>query len=164
MPVVEPPPHSAPAAQNVTDAAAPTTSLAVALTGITSIASLPDDAPAVHLTLRLASNEREALRQSARDLHMTPSAYVRQCALEMDLLRTELKNSTRNQERASFAPSRAQTDSQPAGPGTTLCLDRRGSSRRAGKIQWLQRLRNFAFPHKANGQGKAKGQTFATRA
>ena len=162
-PAVEPPSHSAPAVAEKIESAAPMTSLAAALTRITSIAPLPDDAPAVHLTMRLASGEREALLQRAHDLGMTPSAYVRQCALQMDLLRTELKDSTQNQEQAAFAPSRSQPDSEPAQPVTALCRRTRGASRHAGKNPWLQRLRNFAFPHKANRQGKAKGRAFAAR-
>jgi hypothetical protein len=151
-PVVEPPPHTA------HDAVSPSTSLAFALTGATSVVPLPNNAPAVHLTMRLAPDEREALRRRASDLGMTPSDYARQCALQMDLLHTELERIQQSQQQASLAPSRTQEDSQPAERATALSLKRQDVNRHAGKNPWLQRLKNFFFPR------RVKGQTFAARA
>lgn len=123
-----------------------------------AVAPLPDDAPAVHLTVRLASDERESLRERARDLGITPSAYVRQCALEVDSLRDELDHARLAQAQAAAELALAREEAIAAKSNAALCLSTRTPRRRVQESDWFQRLRNFVFPR------KAKGQAFATHA
>jgi hypothetical protein len=112
-----------------------------------AIAPLPDDAPTVHLTVRLASNEREAMRERARDLGITPSAYVRQCALEVDSLRSDLEHARLAQAQAEARSARAEA---------ALSLENH-SRERHQESEWFTRLRNFVFPR------KTKTHALATR-
>ncbi len=143
-----------PAQPSASPVAAPTPALAKPF----AVTPLPDDAPAVHLTVRLAAEERENLRERAHDLGITPSAYVRQCALEVDSLRVELENSRVAQAQVVAELARAQDEAQSARSAAALCLSTRIPHRRAHESEWFTRLRNFVFPR------KPKSQAFATRA
>lgn len=148
---VEPTPAAQPSASPF---AAPDPALANSF----AVAPLPDDAPAVHLTVRLAAEERENLRERARDLGMTPSAYVRQCALEVDSLRVELEGCRVAQAQVAVELARAEAEAQSARSEAALCLSTRTPHRRTHESEWFTRLRNFVFPR------KAKSQAFAGRA
>lgn len=123
-----------------------------------AVAPLPDDAPAVHLTVRLASSEREALREHARDLGVTPAAYVRQCALEVDALRSELDHVRLAQAQAAAELALAREEANAAKSEIAISLSTRKAHSRDQESDWFQRLRNFVFPR------KTKGQAFATHA
>lgn len=145
-PIAEPMQSIPSAAQQAT--LGPTTlALAQAHPAISAIAPLPDDAPTVHLTVRLASNEREAMRERAQDLGITPSAYVRQCALEVDALRSELEHARLAQAQAEARSARAEA---------ALSLGTQPHERQK-ESEWFTRLRNFVFPR------KTKAHALATR-
>ncbi len=157
-------PHLEPVGFSATAAIVPSagsasgTALAPAPIAASAIAPLPDDVPAVHLTVRLAVDERDALRERARDLGMTPSAYVRQCALEIDSLRVAFENARLAREQASAALTHALSEPHSADTSAALCLSPGTARRRAQNTAWFTRLRNFIFAR------KAKTQAFATRA
>lgn len=120
-----------------------------------AVAPLPEDAPAVHLTVRLASSEREALREHARDLGVTPSAYVRQCALEVDALRSELDHVRLAQAQADAELALAREEAKAAKSEIAISLSTRKAHSRDQESDWFQRLRNFVFPRKTKGQAFA---------
>lgn len=118
------------------------------------VAPLPADAPAVHLTVRLAKEERDTVRERAHDLGITPAAYMRHCILEIDSLRAELESARLACARGSAASS----ESLALEGDSSLSLYRRLPPSRPADGAWLTRLLRLVLP------GKAKRRTFSTNA
>ena len=126
------------------------------------IAPLPSDAPAVHLTVRLAVAERDALRERAHDLGITPAAYMRHCILEIDALRAELEAARLACAHASApaltADSLSLEDSLPLERNASLSLRRQPARHYPAEGSWLKRMVRIILP------GKATGRTLSTSA
>ena len=117
------------------------------------VAPLPSDAAAVHLTVRLATEERNAIRERAHDLGITPSAYMRHCILEIDALRAEL-------EAARLACARTSTAALPANShplegNASLSLRRPAPRHYPAESSWLKRVIRVILPGKASGQTRS---------
>jgi hypothetical protein len=121
-----------------------------------SIPPLPPDAPAVHLTVRLAAEERNAIRERAHDLGMTPAAYLRHCILEIDALRAELEAARLACAQVSAAGLTA--DAVALEGNSSLSLRRPAPRQYPSEGSWLKRLIRIILP------GKAGRRTFSTSA
>lgn len=113
------------------------------------VAPLSSDAPAVHLTVRFAKEERDTVRERAHDLGITPSAYMRHCILEIDSLRAELEAARLAYAHASGAAISSQSPAFQN--GSLLSLRRRSTlSLRAPGSPWLTRLVRWVLPQRAS--------------
>jgi hypothetical protein len=122
---------------------------------IRPVAPLPSHAPAVHLTVRLAEEERDAIRERAHDLGITPSAYLRHCILEMDALRAELEAARLAYAHASAAG--LSTDAVALEGNGSLSMRRAAPRRYPTEGSWLRRAIRMILP------GKAGKHTVSTR-
>lgn len=120
-----------------------------------SISPLPPDAPAVHLTVRLTAEERNAIRERAHDLGITPAAYLRHCGLEIDALRTELEAA---RLACAHVAAALPADSHTLEGSASLSLRRPAPRHDPAKRSWLKRLMGVILP------GRAKGRTLSTSA
>lgn len=62
----------------------------------------------VAISIRLADSERALIRTRAAESGVTVSAYVRQCALEVEQLRAEVQQTIRTMDHQATAPPPAQ--------------------------------------------------------
>lgn len=92
------------------------------------------------------------MRRHAHERGITPSDYMRQCALEVDILRAQLANAKSAQAEASAALVKAMEEQRPGTTGAALCLSIRTPRRKAVESEWFRRLKNFVFPRKAKNQ------------
>ncbi|MGC8548067.1 MAG: plasmid mobilization protein [Acidobacteriaceae bacterium] len=114
------------------------------------IPPLPQDAPSVHLTVRLAPEERDALRERAHDLGITPAAYLRHCMLEIDGLRAELEAARLACAQVSVAQCSAELpdamalkSNSPRGPRQSASLHPPADG------SWCRRLLRAMLPGRA---------------
>lgn len=120
-----------------------------------SIPPLPPDAPTVHLTVRLTAEERNAIRERAHDLGITPAAYLRHCGLEIDALRAELEAV---RLACAHVAGALPADSLAIEGNASLSLRRPAPRHYPAKESWLRRLMRIILP------GRAKGRTLSTSA
>lgn len=87
--------------------------------------SLAEPARQVAISIRLAPSERALLRARAAEAGITVSAYVRQCALEVEQLRAQVKHVLATMERRASEPEKAPEQFSAPTPGFLTRLMRR---------------------------------------
>lgn len=147
-----PPPAPAPSFEQVLAAQIHPPASPLALRADTHpVAPLGSDAPAVHLTVRLAVEERNAVRERAHDLGITPAAYMRHCILEIDSLRAELESARLAYAHAALPALPANSaDSSAFAGGTALSLRQPVLESHPADGSWMTRLLRMLLPGRTN--------------
>jgi hypothetical protein len=147
-----PPPAPAPSFEQVLAAQIHPPASPLALRADTHpVTPLASDAPAVHLTVRLAVEERNAVRERAHDLGITPAAYMRHCILEIDSLRAELESARLAYAQTPLPALAAESaDSVAFEGGTALSLRQPARQNHPADGSWLTRLLRILLPGRTN--------------